>query len=57
MMLEIELSGDFYILMGDFYFVMVKFKFLDYSYISIKIYCWLFVYEVKWVNEIYIFML
>lgn len=39
MMLEIELSGDFYILMGDFYFVMVKFKFLDYSYISIKIYC------------------
>lgn len=35
MMLEIELSGDFYILMGDFYFVMVKFKFLDYSYISI----------------------
>lgn len=46
-MLEIELSGDFYILMGDFYFVMVKFKFLDYSYISIKIYCCLFVYEVK----------
>lgn len=43
MMLEIELSGDFYILMGDFYFVMVKFKFLDYSYIS----CCLFVYEVK----------
>lgn len=47
MMLEIELSGDFYILMGYFYFVMVKFKFLDYSYISIKLYCCLFVYEVK----------